>query len=68
MRIAYLVSFQVMTRVVVNTETKREDEENNAITAAIDKILKDPGDYIITDNVDTVNEDKECLAGRYGTE
>ena len=68
MRIAYLVSFQVMTRVVVNTETKREDEEENAMTAAIEKILKDPNRYIITDNVDTVNEDKECPAGKFGAE
>lgn len=68
MRIAYWVSFHVMTRVVVNTETKREKEEENAMNVAIEKILKDPNKYIITDNIDTVNEDKECPAGKFGAE
>ena len=68
MRIAYWVTFNIATRVVVNTEKERKDEEEHAMNAAIKKILTSPDEHIITDNITTVNEDKECPAGTFKEE
>jgi hypothetical protein len=53
---AYLVTFSVCTRTVAKS---KED----AVKKAIDWILGLPFEYIMEENVDTVEIDKECPYG-----
>lgn len=62
-KVAKLVSFVVTTRVVVDENTMKEVEEEDAIAKAIDKICSNPEDYIIFDNVDECINDGECPFG-----
>lgn len=57
---AKLVTFAVTTRVVVNENEMPECEEEDAINAAIGKIMDNPSDYIHFENVDWVEDDTEC--------
>jgi hypothetical protein len=60
---AKLVTFVVTTRVVVDENTMKEVEEEDAIAKAIDKICSNPEEYIIFDNVDECINDEECPFG-----
>lgn len=64
---AYLVTFEVCTRVVVDvTNLKTLDQvEDTAITQAVGKILRNPGGYIINENCGVVVPDYECPAGTF---
>ena len=55
---AYLIDFAPMTRVVA-------ESEEEAIQKAISKILKNPEDYIVEDNLGEVSEDTECPFGTF---
>lgn len=62
-KVAKLVSFVVTTRVVVNENEMPEVEEEEAIEKAIEKITKNPNNYIIFDNFDQCQNDSECPFG-----
>lgn len=62
-KVAKLVSFVVTTRVVVNENEMPEVEEEEAIEKAIEKITKNPENYIIFDNLDQCQNDSECPFG-----
>ena len=57
---AKLVTFSITTRVVVNENEMPECEEEDAINAAIGKVLDNPTDYIHFENIDGVCDDTEC--------
>ncbi len=57
---AKLVTFSITTRVVVNENEMQECEEEDAINAAIGKILDNPTDYIHFENLDWIEDDTEC--------
>lgn len=63
-KVAKLVSFVVTTRVVVNENEMPEVEEEEAIEKAIEKIKKNPDQYIIFDNFDQCQNDSECPFGK----
>ena len=63
MKQAYLVCISPMTRAVVNTKGKTQDEiETEAIELAIEKMRQNPKEYLCFDNCDEVREDSECPA------
>lgn len=57
---AKLVTFSITTRVVVNENEMQECEEEDAINAAIGKIMDNPSDYINFENLDWIEDDTEC--------
>lgn len=57
---AKLVTFSITTRVIVNENEMPECEDEDAINAAIGKILDNPSDYIHFDNYDSIEDDTEC--------
>ena len=73
---AYLVTFSVRTRVVVDVPEELEDTEvwdddrllNPVVNTAADKIVRNAGEYIYAENVDTIEEDLECPAGTFSTD
>jgi len=58
---AVLVSFSIMTRVVVDnpSDVPSSQIEDAAIKKALEKIRKDPYSYITGDNCDEVSDDTE---------
>ena len=72
---AFLTTFVVMTRVVVdvpedfdvhNCITKEhEDAWDSIVKEARENILVNPEGYICGDNVDEIQEDKECPYGTF---
>lgn len=62
---AFLVTFSVATRIVLDVDTEDEEELDGALAyAAIRKILANPSEYINNDNIDweRTTEDTECPA------
>lgn len=56
MKKAYLVAVSPMVRVVADENATEEE----VISLAVDKMRKDPCEYLNAANCDTVKEDTEC--------
>ena len=56
MKVAKLVEYNIVTRVIVNDT----DSINEIIRVANNKLLNDPSGYICGDNVVLTEEDSEC--------
>lgn len=66
MKKAFLVDFNVRTRVVVDLDGKTEEEvDEAAIAAARQNILSDAENYIIGDNCTEIEPDEECPFGTF---
>lgn len=65
MKKAMLVTLSITTRVVVEADPKKGvgSLEEKAINAAIEKINKNPKEYIIEDNVENICYDDKCPYG-----
>lgn len=62
MKIAFLVGFSPMTRVVVDVEDPlnlTEDEEQQISVAAREQMADNLEDYLNLDNVDEIREDED---------
>lgn len=53
---AYIVSFSIAVRVIA-------ESEDEAQTAGIEKVLSNPENYVLRDNIDEVEMDKEIPYG-----
>lgn len=58
MKQAVIVKFEIATRIVVDTDSARDDRTIAEIAAR--KILGSPEDYIHPDNLSSVSKDEEC--------
>lgn len=73
MKKAFLVSFDVMTRVVIDVPegASVEDIENDdklfdqLVSQARDHVLEDPFNYLCGDNLSETQEDEECPYGTF---
>ena len=60
---AFIVCISPMTRVVVDTKGKAQDEiEAEAIESAIEKMKRNVNEYLTIENCDDIREDIECPA------
>lgn len=57
---AKLVTFSITTRVVTMESGYQDFDEEEAFNAARNKILDDADEYLIWDNIDFIEDDKEC--------
>lgn len=68
---AYLVTFTVTTRIVVDSDKNPVKDDNtylNAVDVAYEKILNNGvGNYLNAENAD-ITEDTECPAGTFTTD
>ena len=68
---AYLVTFTVTTRIVVESDKNPVKDDNtylNAVDVAYEKILNNGvGNYLNAENAD-ITEDTECPAGTFTTD
>lgn len=57
---AFLVSFMITSRVVVDVKDVNQAEYYKVVAAAIEKIENNLGDYLHKENCEAVEEDEEC--------
>lgn len=67
MKKAFLVDIYVRTRIIsdIPEEEPNEKTMDEIAQKAIEKILKSPSEYIITDNVMEIEDDLECPYGTF---
>lgn len=67
-KVAKLVTFEIATRVVVDSNQAPEDEENDAIIKAIEKVKSNIDNDLCFDHCTEVVDDTECPYGTFDDE
>ena len=67
-KVAKLVTFEIATRVVIDSNQTPEDEENDAIIKAIEKVKSNIDNDLCFDHCTEVVDDTECPYGTFDDE